>query len=73
MHVISAAGAKSASFSYKRQNMKKQFKQADSQQAKYAVIVGQETLDKNEINVKELSTGEQKSLSIEEFLNSICG
>lgn len=62
---------KSASFSYKRQNMKKQFKQADTQQAKYAVIVGQETLDKNEVIVKELSTSEQKAISVDDFLGSL--
>ena len=62
---------KSASFSYKRQNMKKQFKQADNQHAKFAVIIGEETIERNEITVKELATGEQLSVNVDAFLSEL--
>ncbi len=61
----------SASFSYKRQNLGKNFKLADSQKARFAIIVGQETIDRNEITIKELASGEQRVMAIDEFLGSL--
>ncbi|MBN2064222.1 MAG: ATP phosphoribosyltransferase regulatory subunit, partial [Sedimentisphaerales bacterium] len=62
---------RSASFSYKRQNLGKNFKLADNQKARYAIVVGQETIDRNEITIKELASGEQRVMAIAEFLGSL--
>lgn len=62
---------RSASFSYKRQNLGKQFKVADAQNAKYAIIVGEETISNNEITIKELATGQQEKIAITDFLASL--
>ncbi len=62
---------RSASFSYKRQNLGKQFKTADAQKAAFAVIVGEETVENNEITVKELATGQQQKISVTDFLSSL--
>lgn len=62
---------RSASFGYKRQNLAKNFKLADSQKARFAIVVGQETADRNEITIKELATGQQQVVSIDNFLATL--
>ena len=58
----------SAEFSYKRQALGKQFKQASAAGAKYAVIVGRELAETGVLTVKDLSTGEQVQRPRAEFL-----
>lgn len=52
-------------FSYKRQAMGKQFKQASQRNARYAVLVGGEYQAAGEVAVKDLSTGIQETYTLE--------
>jgi histidyl-tRNA synthetase len=47
-------------FSYKRTGVSKQFKQASARRARYAIVVGAELAERNELTVKNLSTGRQE-------------
>ncbi|MGD8450671.1 MAG: histidine--tRNA ligase [Phycisphaerae bacterium] len=55
-------------FSYKRQAIGKQFKQASGRGARYAIVVGGEYDEKRQLTVKNLSTGEQEAVSAEKLL-----
>jgi len=57
-------------FSYKRQPIGKQFKQAAERGARYAVIVGAELEERHELTVKNLTAGRQKAVPAEEFLRA---
>lgn len=59
-----------ADYAPKRQAMGKQFKYATGRLAKFAIIVGDETRTQNLISVKNLQSGEQRQLNVEEFLKS---
>ena len=52
-------GGLTVDFSYKRQGVGKQFKQASARGARFAVLVGQEFVERGELAVKNLATGEQ--------------
>lgn len=54
-------------FSYKRQNVGKQLKQASSRAARFAVIIGDEFAQRGELAVKNLVNGEQREMSFEEL------
>ncbi|GMU22389.1 MAG: histidine--tRNA ligase [Phycisphaerae bacterium] len=56
-----------AEFSYKRQGIGKQLKQASGRAAR-AIIVGQEFTQRRVLVVKDLTTGEQTEVSLEAFL-----
>jgi histidyl-tRNA synthetase len=47
--------------------LKKQFKYADDRDVKYTAIVGESEVDKSVINLKEMVSGEQVELSIDDF------
>ncbi len=55
-------------FSYKRQGVGKQFKQASARCARYAVIVGSEFTERGEIVLKNLQSGEQHAHAADKFL-----
>ena len=57
-----------AEFSYRRQNIGKQFKQAAGRKAARAVVVGAEYEARKAVSVKDLATGEQTEMSLEAFL-----
>ena len=48
-------------------NMKKRMAKADSSGARFAVIVGDDELDRNEASVKDLRSGEQHKLSLDDL------
>ena len=52
--------------------LKKQFDYADKRAIPYLVIVGEEEVSKGIVNLKELKTGEQKYLSINELIAFFC-
>jgi histidyl-tRNA synthetase len=58
-------------FSYKRQNLSRQMKQASAAGARAAVIVGEETAKDGRVTVKDLGTGEQQSVAVADFLVGI--
>lgn len=47
----------------------KQFKQADAVGAKFAVIVGEDELQRNSVKAKNLSSGEEKEIPVAEIQN----
>jgi len=49
-------------FSYRRQPVAKQFKQAAARGARYALVVGDELATRGELTAKNLATGEQRGL-----------
>lgn len=49
--------------------IKKQIQYADKKAAKYVAIIGQEELNAEKVNLKNMTTGEQISLNFEEFKN----
>jgi histidyl-tRNA synthetase len=57
-----------ADYAPKRQAMGKQFKVATNRQAKFAVIVGDETKTQNLVSIKNLTSGVQKQINLDEFL-----
>jgi len=55
-------------FSYRRQAIGKQLKQASGRNASRAVIVGQEYADRRVVSVKDLASGKQVEVDIDAFL-----
>ena len=51
--------------------MKKQMKYANEQQIPYVIMVGQDEMAKNSLAVKNMETGEQKEMSLEELISII--
>lgn len=60
---------RSAMFSYKRASLGKQLKAAAGARATKAVIVGQETVEAGEVTVKDLTTGEQVRMALDDLLS----
>ena len=44
-------------------------KQADRLNAKYTIVIGDQELDNNKIDVKEMSTGETKTIQLNEVVS----
>ncbi|HUS73274.1 MAG TPA: histidine--tRNA ligase [Sedimentisphaerales bacterium] len=61
----------SANFSYKRVGLSKQLKEASAQNAKKCIIIGAEELKQDKIKVKDMATGEQVDVNIDEFLSEL--
>ena len=51
-----------------RRKMAKAMKQASSVKAKYAVIVGRNELDEDSVTVRDMSTGDQKMVKIDDLV-----
>ena len=58
----------SAERDYLNRKLKAQMKAADRLNAKFVAILGEDELKANKINVKIMETGEQKELSLENFM-----
>jgi histidyl-tRNA synthetase len=58
----------SAAFSYRRQAVGKQLKQASGNGARFAVIVGAELTERGVVSVKNLGTGKQVEMDVKTFL-----
>ncbi|MEH7223130.1 histidine--tRNA ligase [Bacillus sp. JJ1566] len=56
---------------YLNKKVKGQFKAADRLQAKFVAILGDEELERNVINVKNMETGNQEEVQIEQFITYI--
>ena len=62
---------KSANFSYKMGGLSRQLKEASAQNAKKCIIIGAEELKENKIKVKDMETGEQELVDVDEFLSQL--
>jgi histidyl-tRNA synthetase len=56
-----------------RGNMKKRLSRANSSGATYALILGDDELDRGEAQLKHLASGEQRSISLDLLLEAIRG
>jgi histidyl-tRNA synthetase len=56
-------------FSYKRAAVGKQFKQAAARGARYAIVVGSEFTDRQELTIKNLGTGQQRAVAAAALLS----
>ena len=54
---------------YLNRKIKGQMKQADRLNAKYTIVIGDQELDNNKIDVKEMSTGETKTIQLNEVVS----
>jgi histidyl-tRNA synthetase len=61
----------SANFSYRQGGLSKQLKEAAGQNAKKCVILGQEYRDSRQVVVKDMATGEQEPVDVEQFLSRL--
>ena len=60
----------SANFSYKMGGLSKQLKEASAQNAKKCIIIGEEFKD-NKLAVKDMATGEQELVDVDEFMSKL--
>ena len=61
----------SAERDYLNRKLKAQMKAADRLNAKFVAILGEDELKANKINVKIMESGEQRELSLENFLTEL--
>lgn len=66
LHELRGAGL-SAERDYLNRKMKGQFKAANRSNAKYVAILGDEEIQKDEINIKEMETGDQEAVRLSEI------
>ncbi|WP_377888355.1 histidine--tRNA ligase [Alkalihalobacillus sp. R86527] len=66
LHELRSAGL-SAERDYLDRKMKSQFKAANRSNAKYVAILGEDELQKDEINIKEMETGDQQAVRFSEI------
>jgi histidyl-tRNA synthetase len=60
-------------FSYKRAAVAKQFKQAAARGTRYAIVVGAEFTDRQELTIKNLGTGQQRAVPAAALLRDPSG
>ena len=65
--VLRRAGL-SCDFSYKRQGVGKQFRQAERRGARRAIIVGEEFTTRGELTIKDLAAGEQRTVLADQLM-----
>lgn len=70
LHRLRSAGI-AAERDYKGRGTKAQFKAADRQGAKFAAVLGDDELDRGEISLKHLATGEQRSVPLSGLAEAI--
>ncbi|MBU8905516.1 histidine--tRNA ligase [Desertibacillus haloalkaliphilus] len=63
----------SAEKDYQNRKMKAQFKAADRLKAKYTAVLGDDELASNKISVKEMETGNQEEVAIDELVTYLQG
>ncbi|MBU0576624.1 histidine--tRNA ligase [Patescibacteria group bacterium] len=52
-------------------SMSKQFKKADQANIPYAIVIGEEEIASNQVSLKNLKTGDQEIMSIDEVINKL--
>jgi len=57
-------------FSYKAGKLGRQLKVASESNAKKCIIIGEE-FEKNQLVIKDMATGEQKLVNVDEFLSQL--
>lgn len=70
LHSLRKTGVR-ADKDYLDKKIKAQFKAADRLKAKYVAILGEDELENNIINVKEMETGNQEEIQLDKFVEYI--
>ncbi|MFB4166575.1 histidine--tRNA ligase [Virgibacillus sp. JSM 102003] len=70
LHELRRSGIQ-ADKDYQGRKMKAQFKAADRFKAKYVLILGEDEIERKIVNVKELDTGEQLEVPIEQLVEKM--
>ncbi|MFK2824481.1 histidine--tRNA ligase [Bacillus sp. B190/17] len=70
VHDLRKAGIK-AERDYQDRKMKAQFKAADRLKAKFVAILGEDELKENKINLKNMETGEQQEVALDQFIDTL--
>lgn len=52
-------------------NLKGQFKYADRLNAKYAIVIGDDEIERGEVSIKTMATSEQKNVPIDEIMDQL--
>ncbi|WP_404453632.1 histidine--tRNA ligase [Oceanobacillus kapialis] len=68
LHDLRASGLQ-ADKDYLGRKMKAQFKSADRYNSSYVLVLGEEELDKQVVNVKNLETGDQKEVNLSDIVS----
>lgn len=63
----------SADKDYLGRGIKAQFKQADRSNAKNTVVIGDDEIEKNIVSLKDMDSGEQKEISIDDLIKELGG
>lgn len=63
----------SADKDYLNRGIKAQFKYANKLNAKYTVVIGDTEIEKNIVTLKDMDTGEQKEIAIDDLINELGG
>jgi len=50
-------------------SLKSQMREADRQKVKYVVIIGQDELKSEQVSVKDMKTGEQTTMRLNDLIN----
>jgi histidyl-tRNA synthetase len=61
----------SANYSYKMGGLSRQLTEASAQNAKFCIIIGEDELEKNEIKIKDMATGQQETVPIDKFMDGL--
>ncbi|MCU0913657.1 MAG: histidine--tRNA ligase [Planctomycetes bacterium] len=61
----------SANFSYRQGGLSKQLKDATAQGARKCIIIGQEYVERRQLVIKDMATGVQESIDVEQFLSRL--
>lgn len=70
LHKLRARGI-SADMDYENRKLKAQMKDADRKKARYTIVLGDDELNSQSADLKEMTTGEAEKLSFEEIINTL--
>src|SRR5699024_8150412 len=70
LHNLRARGI-SADMDYENRKLKAQMKDADRKNARYTIVLGEDELNSQSADLKEMATGETQQLSFDEIINTL--
>lgn len=70
LHKLRARGI-SADMDYENRKLKAQMKDADRKNARYTIVLGEDELNSQSADLKEMATGETQQLSFDEIINTL--
>lgn len=68
LHTLRSRDVK-ADMDYENRKLKAQLKDADRKNARYVIVLGEDELESQTVELKEMATGERKSVKFDELIN----